>query len=170
MADEKQVISHLESFASTDDYHTEKDHTNLSRVDSEVAKYSCGARVFITPEENRRLKRLVDKRVLPIMIVTYILQALDKGTLSFASIMGLREDTDLQKQQVHELQFPSYPPFAGDSANMVRIRAVLMVDDLYLHCCVNGRVPDKLDHPASAGCKVGVTLSGGGKANYARIF
>lgn len=30
------------------------------------------------------------------MIITYFLQAIDKGTLSFASIMGIRLDTNLQ--------------------------------------------------------------------------
>ncbi|RMZ21634.1 hypothetical protein D0859_14358 [Hortaea werneckii] len=32
-------------------------------------------------------------------IVTYFLQALDKGTMSFTSIMGIREDTNLQGQE-----------------------------------------------------------------------
>ena len=43
---------------------------------------------------------MVDKRVLSIMIFTYFLQALDKGTLSFTSIMGIKEDTHLVGQQV----------------------------------------------------------------------
>jgi hypothetical protein len=33
------------------------------------------------------------------MIFTYFLQALDKGTLSFASIMGIQKDTHLVGQQ-----------------------------------------------------------------------
>ena len=74
--------------------------TNLSRVDSEVAKYASAGRVHISPEENKRLKRLVDRRVLSIMVFTYFLQSLDKGTMSFASIMGIREDAKLENQQV----------------------------------------------------------------------
>jgi len=42
--------------------------------------------------------------VLAIMIATYFLQAIDKGTMSFASIMGIREDTNLTGQDV---RFPS---------------------------------------------------------------
>lgn len=72
---------------------------NYDRVDSEVAKYAAGVGIIITPEENKRLKRLVDKRVLTVMVFTYFLQALDKGTMSFASIMGIREDTHLKGQE-----------------------------------------------------------------------
>jgi hypothetical protein len=39
------------------------------------------------------------------MIFTYFLQALDKGTMSFASIMGIKKDTHLVGQQV---RFPTF--------------------------------------------------------------
>ncbi|KAF8425322.1 allantoate permease [Tirmania nivea] len=42
---------------------------------------------------------MIDKRVLSIMIFTYFIHALDKGTMGFASIMGIREDANLQGQQ-----------------------------------------------------------------------
>jgi hypothetical protein len=64
-----------------------KDHMDFNRVDKEVAKYASDVAIDISPEENSRLKRKIDKRVLSIMIFTYFLQALDKGTMSFASIM-----------------------------------------------------------------------------------
>lgn len=70
----------------------EKDHINYDRIDSELAKYANATAIEISPEENKRLKKLIDRRVLPIMVFTYFLQALDKGTMSFASIMGLRKD------------------------------------------------------------------------------
>jgi MFS family permease len=65
---------------------------NVDLEDDDIA-------VDISPEENSRLKRLVDRRVLSIMIFTYFLQALDKGTMSFASIMNIRQDTHLVGQQ-----------------------------------------------------------------------
>lgn len=65
------------------------------RVDREVAQYAAGARIVISPERSTELRRKIDKRVLSIMITTYFLQAVDKGTLSFASIMGLNEDTGM---------------------------------------------------------------------------
>lgn len=57
----------------------EKDHTDYGRVDKEVAKYASETVVEISEAENKRLRRLIDKRVLSIMIFTYFLQALDKG-------------------------------------------------------------------------------------------
>lgn len=80
-----------------------KDHMDYGRVDKEVAKYASATAIDITPNENKRLKKLVDRRVLSIMIFTYFLQALDKGTMSFASIMGIKADTHLVGQQVNSL-------------------------------------------------------------------
>lgn len=71
-----------------------------NRVDPEVAKYASAAAIEIDNETNKRLKRMIDKRVLLVMMVTYFLQALDKGTISFASIMGIVDDTRLVGQQV----------------------------------------------------------------------
>lgn len=64
------------------------------RVDRELGQYT-GTGISITPERSNQLRKMIDKRVLTIMIATYFLQAIDKGTLSFASIMGLLEDTGL---------------------------------------------------------------------------
>lgn len=76
-----------------------KDHTDFSQVDGEVAKYTSEVRVIIDEGTNKRLRKLIDRRVLAIMIFTYFLQALDKGTLSFASIMGIQKYTHLVGQQ-----------------------------------------------------------------------
>ncbi|KAJ0387024.1 hypothetical protein COL922a_003175 [Colletotrichum nupharicola] len=78
------------------------DHVNYDRIDNEIAEYAyaTGA-IVITEEENKRLKRLIDRRVLPIMVVTYFLQALDKGTMSFSSIMGIRDDIPILKQNYY---------------------------------------------------------------------
>lgn len=73
---------------------------NYDKVDKEVAKYASDSRIEISEEENTRLRRLIDKRVLLVMISTYFLQAIDKGTMSFAAIMGVREDTNLVGQEV----------------------------------------------------------------------
>jgi len=76
-----------------------KDHMDFNRVDKEVAKYASDVGINIPHEENSRLKRRIDKRVLSIMVFTYFLQALDKGTMSFASIMELPKDTHLKGQE-----------------------------------------------------------------------
>lgn len=100
MADAKHAsgdITQIERRVSS--HHDEKDHQDYDRMDAEVAKYASGDAIEITPEESKRLRRKIDKRVLSIMIFTYFLQALDKGTLSFAAIMGIRTDTHLVAQQ-----------------------------------------------------------------------
>lgn len=92
-----QVENALETVLSND---VEKDHTDYGRVDKELAKYISGARITISPEKDDELRRKIDRHVLAVMIATYFLQAIDKGTMSFASIMGIRDDTHLSKQDV----------------------------------------------------------------------
>ncbi|ORY69047.1 MFS transporter [Pseudomassariella vexata] len=76
-----------------------KDHANYELVDKELAKYAGDVPVHIDTATNTRLKKLIDRRILVVMIITYFLQSLDKGALGFASIMGIREDTNLQGPQ-----------------------------------------------------------------------
>jgi hypothetical protein len=86
-------MNEVERVMSPDDL--SKDHQDYGRMDAEVAKYATGEQIDISEADNKRLKKLIDKRVLTIMVFTYFLQALDKGTMSFTSIMGLREDFNL---------------------------------------------------------------------------
>ncbi|KAK8926703.1 putativetransporter [Metarhizium anisopliae] len=51
--------------------------------------------VVVTPADNARVLRKIDWRILPIMLFVYCLQSLDKTTLSYASVFGLIEDTNL---------------------------------------------------------------------------
>lgn len=75
------------------------DHQNYDRIDAEVAKYASEHKIDISPEEDERLRKLIDRRVLVIMVSTYFLQAIDKGTLSFSSIMGLPKDTGMVNEK-----------------------------------------------------------------------
>ncbi|PMD54472.1 major facilitator superfamily transporter [Hyaloscypha bicolor E] len=70
-------------------------HMNYDLVDEEVAKYASETIVEVDEATSKRLKRMIDKRVLAIMIGTYLIQTLDKGTMSFASIMGIIPETHL---------------------------------------------------------------------------
>ncbi|KAF9884223.1 hypothetical protein FE257_001955 [Aspergillus nanangensis] len=90
-------ISHVEKVLSpTDDL--QKDATDFSRMDKDLQEYA-GEIVDVDEATSKRLKTMIDRRVLVIMILTYFLQALDKGTMSFASIMGIIEDTGMTGQQ-----------------------------------------------------------------------
>ncbi|KAM0438676.1 hypothetical protein ACHAPT_001432 [Fusarium lateritium] len=76
-----------------------KPQTNFELIDNEVAQYVAETRVQIDEATNKRLKRMIDKRILIVMIVTYFTQSLDRGTMSFSSIMGIIEDANLAPNQ-----------------------------------------------------------------------
>lgn len=48
-----------------------KDHQDYSRIDKEVAKYT-GEAVFVSEEDDKRLRKMIDRRVLVIMVLTYL--------------------------------------------------------------------------------------------------
>ncbi|OJJ33604.1 hypothetical protein ASPWEDRAFT_87366, partial [Aspergillus wentii DTO 134E9] len=95
----KDDAAHVERVLSPSDKLDKPDLADSTRVDQEVQEYATRGRVEVDDATSRRLRRMIDRRVLVIMIFTYFLQALDKGTLSFSSIMGLPEDTGLVGQQ-----------------------------------------------------------------------
>ncbi|KAI0321867.1 MFS general substrate transporter [Amylostereum chailletii] len=72
-------------------------------IDAEVANFFADQNAFkgvvIDEATNRRLRWMVHRRVLLVMVITYFAQTLDKGTLNFASIMGIIQDTHLVGQQ-----------------------------------------------------------------------
>ncbi|KAL2826776.1 major facilitator superfamily domain-containing protein, partial [Aspergillus pseudoustus] len=45
--------------------------------------------------EAKRVKRKIDMRIMPMIFVVYCLQLMDKNSLSYAAIMGIKEDTHL---------------------------------------------------------------------------
>lgn len=96
---EGKASTHLEQQVTTDMEDLKSVQVG-DRVDDQVQKYAGLGRVEVDEATNRRLKRLIDRRVLTIMVFTYLVQALDKGTLSFTSIMGLLDDTHLHGTQV----------------------------------------------------------------------
>ena len=55
----------IERIASPTDIQKEQDY---SRIDPEVAKYTTGEYVEVSKAESKRLRRLIDTRVLPIMV------------------------------------------------------------------------------------------------------
>ncbi|KAG8723715.1 hypothetical protein FRC09_002053 [Ceratobasidium sp. 395] len=55
--------------------------------------------VDITPEQDAAVLRKVDKRLIPVMLMVYFLQQLDKSSLSYASVFGIVSDTHLVGSQ-----------------------------------------------------------------------
>ncbi len=103
-ADDKAI----EEAASFHDETTQKNRTNHDLVDKEVAKYATDTAIEVDEATSSRLRRMIDKRILVVMMVTYLIQTIDKGALSFASVMGIIEDTNLQGNQVCPLCLTKY--------------------------------------------------------------
>ena len=84
--------------------------------DDETARYA-GAPTEIDGKTNKRLFWMVNRRVLFIMLGTYFCQSLDKGTLNFASIMGIKDDANLKGQEVStpDLLTTIFVPWSGSS-------------------------------------------------------
>ncbi|CAK7245480.1 MAG: hypothetical protein STHCBS139747_007063 [Sporothrix thermara] len=64
-----------------------------------IGESGAGDRVVVSPADNARILRKIDMVILPIILVVYFLQALDKATLSYASVFGLIQDTHLVGSQ-----------------------------------------------------------------------
>ncbi|KAJ5337154.1 uncharacterized protein N7506_005176 [Penicillium brevicompactum] len=94
--DDGQQVEEAHSFH---DEGPQKNHTDYKLVDREVAKYATDTAIHIDESTNKRLRRMIHKRILVVMMVTYLIQTLDKGAMSFASIMGIVEDANLAENQ-----------------------------------------------------------------------
>ncbi|KAG4033012.1 hypothetical protein MFRU_005g00360 [Monilinia fructicola] len=53
----------------------------------------------VEPAEARNVLRKVDARILSLMMVTYVLQYLDKNSINLASVLGLKKDLNLVGQE-----------------------------------------------------------------------
>lgn len=53
----------------------------------------------ITPEELKQVLRKIDLVIMPLLCVAVLLQFLDKTSLNYASLLGLKKDTNLKGQE-----------------------------------------------------------------------
>ncbi|KAL1620671.1 hypothetical protein SLS54_006027 [Diplodia seriata] len=70
-----------------------------------------GAAMLEDEGARKRLLRKIDWTITPLLAGTYFLQFLDKNTLSYTSVMGLREDTGLKGQQYSHVSMLFYIGF-----------------------------------------------------------
>ncbi|KAF2478383.1 MFS general substrate transporter [Lindgomyces ingoldianus] len=56
---------------------------------------NANERLYVSPEDNKHVLRKIDLTILPILLIVYCLQSLDKTTLSYASVFGLIEDANI---------------------------------------------------------------------------
>ena len=63
--------------------------------DKETHRYATGSGIEMDEATDKRLFWKINRRILIIQLITYFCQSLDKGTLNFASIMGIETDAHL---------------------------------------------------------------------------
>lgn len=66
-----------------------------THLDDNYELYKSVRDVEIDAVEAKGVLRKIDKRILPILFFTYMLQYLDKNTINFASVYGLQKGTGL---------------------------------------------------------------------------
>lgn len=133
MANTKADDQQIEEARGVHDELPQKNHTDYNLVDQEVAKYATDTAIEIDDATNKRLRRMIDKRILVVMMVTYLIQTLDKGAMSFSSIMGIRDDAHLASNQVN----------TGTLVSLFKhlLCVVFLVDDCRIHCYSLCRIP-----------------------------
>ena len=98
MAETKSIQQHIERPHSPDPEPAANKH---AAVDEELRSYVIAAdNVRVDEATSKRLRSMIDKRVLVVMLGTYFLQSLDKNALSYTAIMGIQEDAHLIGQDV----------------------------------------------------------------------
>ncbi|SPO04690.1 related to allantoate permease [Cephalotrichum gorgonifer] len=56
-----------------------------------------GDTIMLDKETNKRILRKIDRKLMPVLCITYTLQYYDKAVISQAAIFGLRTDLDLEE-------------------------------------------------------------------------
>lgn len=72
--------------------------TSSGKVDDNYDIYKRYQGIEYTEEEAKRVLRKIDYRVVPILFLIYLIQYLDKNSLNFASVYGLKTATKLEGQ------------------------------------------------------------------------
>ncbi|KAF9880052.1 major facilitator superfamily transporter [Colletotrichum karsti] len=72
---------------------------NNARGADRAANLIGDQHIELTEEDNKRIRRKTDKRILTILVWVYFLQILDKSVLGYGAIFGLRQDCNLTGDQ-----------------------------------------------------------------------
>jgi hypothetical protein len=89
-------LEHVESIGAEQPTKTPALQGNTAPEDQALQLIEdAGGSTILTPENNSRVLRRIDLRLLPILLSIYFLQQLDKSTLSYASVFGLIEKAHL---------------------------------------------------------------------------
>ena len=82
-----------------------RDHPDADSVRQEAAE------ILLDEKALKKLVRKIDFTIIPCMVAVYFLQFLDKTTISYTAIMGLRTDTHLHGQDYSNVAMMFYVGF-----------------------------------------------------------
>ncbi|KAG8532450.1 uncharacterized protein KY384_002327 [Bacidia gigantensis] len=101
MPEKIPVTSPIEKEATND--FEEEEHVAVmpppaygASVDEAMKAFGDGEVLHIDEATNKRLLRRIDLHIMPLMCIVYGLNYLDKTTLSYANVMGLKKDLKLK--------------------------------------------------------------------------
>ncbi|WVR03370.1 hypothetical protein IAU60_000361 [Kwoniella sp. DSM 27419] len=87
---------HLKGGLDPNHHHFSQDEV---RHGDKALKYIGDERVEVTEEDDRRIRRATDKRILSVLVWVYFLQILDKTILGYGNNLGMSKDTHLINNQ-----------------------------------------------------------------------
>lgn len=61
--------------------------------------FTLGEVVTYDEADNKRIRRTIDRHIMPWMFFTFTVQYFDKTLLSYASVMGIIQDTKLTSSE-----------------------------------------------------------------------
>lgn len=64
-----------------------------------LLKETGGVRRPVDAETNKRILRKIDLHIMPLICIVYFLQYIDKTSISYASVTGIIQDTNLHGNQ-----------------------------------------------------------------------
>jgi len=79
-----------------------ENHPNAAEIAAE------GQAILDDPARRKALVRKIDMTMVPLLATVYFLQFLDKTTLAYTSVMGIRTDTHLKGQEYSDLSMLFY--------------------------------------------------------------
>lgn len=94
-----QKITSQDIAISTENGSIEEGISKDVKGKDEALKYVQLTAIEIDENTEKRIRHKIDRRLLPWMCILYLLQYLDKTTLSYAAAMGIKADTSMSSFQ-----------------------------------------------------------------------
>ena len=85
----------------------------------------AGNAILEDPVQLKKLVRKIDLTIAPLLAAVYFLQFLDKTTLSYTAVMGIRTDTHLKGQDYSDLSMLFYIGKQGLLASVTALRPAI---------------------------------------------